>query len=196
MKTLTTVILSATLMSPVVRAEMVSGKINNAIQSAETDLYNILEKDMTIVNFAKGGSVLSEAEARNIRAVYRSVVADGDIEKIIVAAWSDKEAIKSGEKLPEAQVVLAQKRAEAVKRSLSEMTNKPIESYNMGQDAGWIAKTFRTKDARLKDALKSAAAPDRNTQELASLLELKGGPGTALVIVKRDVKGENSTTGR
>ncbi|RYZ55907.1 MAG: hypothetical protein EOP07_13370 [Proteobacteria bacterium] len=169
------------------KSETVKNSVNSALESAQTKLYDLVDKDMTTVNFAKGGSALSEAELRNIRAVYKSVLADTQVSRVIVAAWSDREGIKSGVKLPPAQVNLAQKRAEAVKRILAEMSDKPIDSYNMAEDASWIEKTFRTKDAKVKEEVKSPGiTPDGNVQSLAANLESKGGPGKTVVIVQRN----------
>lgn len=178
--------LGGALLSPYAQAGTMKSSVNSAIESAQTSLYDLVDKDMTTVNFARGGFALSEAELRNIRAVYKSVLADAQVSRIIVAAWPDREGIQKDEKLPEAQVSLAQKRAEAIKKVLREMSDRTIESYNMAEDASWIEKTFRTKDARVKEALTSPeASNDAAAKSLAATLEAKGGPGRALVIIQR-----------
>ncbi|RYZ87010.1 MAG: hypothetical protein EOP04_12685 [Proteobacteria bacterium] len=75
MKSFSLVILTSLLVSPVAFAQSVENQVKDALQTAETGLYDLIDKDMTTVNFTRGGSSLSEAEMRNIRAVYKSVLA-------------------------------------------------------------------------------------------------------------------------
>ncbi len=170
--------------------------LNSVLESAQTTFYDLIDKDMTTVNFAKGGSALTEAELRNIRAVYKSVLSDSEVTSIIVAAWSDREREGEGLKLPLGQVKLADKRALAIKEVLRPMTYKAITSYTMGEDTGWLSLFFPSKDAKVDPRL---SAPDTATEAkiraLAKDLDGRGGPGKAVVIVQHQAI-PSKTSGR
>lgn len=153
--------------------------------------------DSTSVNFIKGGSALSEAETLNLKALYEKSGRNAPVERILVVAWADKEGLKSEDKANASQVSLAQKRAEVIKQLMGDLSNKPVLSYNMAKDAGWIAKTFHTRDAELKDALKFPDAADEQNRALAEILQQQGGLGKAVVILqKEDDNLGNQAAGR
>lgn len=168
-------------------AETAASKMSQAMEDAETKLYDLMDKDINSVSFAKGGFALSENETRSLRAVYKSVLRDDSVKKVIVAAWADREGIRAGEKLSDADVALADKRTDAVKKVLTEVGAKNFELHNMAQDATWIAKTFKTRDAAVKEAMKKGNAKEKDTEvnAIVRLLEEKGGAGKAVVIVAR-----------
>lgn len=156
------------------------------IEDAETKLYDLMDKDINSVSFAKGGFALSDNEQRSLRAIYKSVLRDDRVRKVIIAAWADREGIRTGEKLSDADLSLADKRAQAIKKVLSEVGATTFELHNMAEDATWIAKTFKTQDAAVKEALKKGSSPDAEANAVARLLEDKGGSGRAVVIVERE----------
>ena len=189
-KSLVSVVL---LLSPF--ASFQTASAGEVLQTMQTKLYDLMDKDITTVNFGKGRSQLSEAEVRNIRAVYQSVLDDTSVSGVIVAAWSDQTEIKDGKKLLPAQLAVAQKRTDAVKRILTDLGSKNVLTYVMGQDASWIDKTFRTDDAKVKEVIQNPSkANDSNNLSIAKTLEDKGGPGKAVVIVQRN--STHATTGR
>lgn len=152
--------------------------------------------DSTSVNFIKGGSALTEAETLNLKALYERASNLGPVARILVVAWADKEGLKSNEKATEAQIVLAQKRAEVVKDVLVGLSQRHVESVNMAKDAGWIAKTFHTKEAEIKDAVKFPSAANETRKALATLLLQQGGLGKAVVILELEPKPGTRAVGR
>jgi len=110
-----------------------------------------------------------------------------------VAAWAD-DKMPSGGKLSDAQVDLAEKRADAIEDMLEKMGNKNIDTYNMAKDATWIGKDFETQNAEVKEALKGKPADDANANRIAQLLESKGGVSKAVVIIKRNVPARKAAS--
>jgi hypothetical protein len=159
-------------------------KVENAVEDLKTAAYDLVDKDITSISFAKGSYKLSKAEVSSLRAVYKAVQSDSTVDKVIVAAWGD-DKMPSGDKLSDAQVDLAGKRAEAIENVLEKMGNKNIDTYNMAKDASWIGKVFETQNAEIKEAMKGNPADDASANRIAQLLESKGGVSKAVVIVKR-----------
>jgi hypothetical protein len=116
--------------------------------------------EMTTVNFIKGGSALTEAEALNLKALYEVSSRAGSIVKIQVIAWPDMDDLSFSQDKPRhAQVALAQKRIDTLTAFLNEMSQKLVETHNM--------------------------ASDKNAKKLSALLTSKGGPQRAVVIIER-----------
>jgi hypothetical protein len=167
-------------------AENAANKVEQAVENLKQETYDLVDKDITSVSFSKGSHKLSKSDLSTIRAMYKAVLSDSTVEKVIVAAWAD-DKMPSGTKLSDAQVDLAEKRADAIKDVLKKMGNKNVDTYNMAKDATWIGKVFETQNAEIKEAMKGTPADDANANRIAELLESKGGVSKAVVIIKRNV---------
>lgn len=167
-------------------AENAANKVEQAVENLKQETYDLVDKDITSVSFSKGSHKLSKSDLSTIRAMYKAVLSDNTVEKVIVAAWAD-DKMPSGTKLSDAQVDLAEKRADAIKDVLKKMGNKNVDTYNMAKDATWIGKVFETQNAEIKEAMKGNPADDANANRIAQLLESKGGVSKAVVIIKRNV---------
>jgi hypothetical protein len=180
------VLLGALFAAKAMAAEAPASDVSKTIEDAETKLYDLMDKDVNSVSFVKGGFALSDSEQRSLRAVYKSVLMDDSVKTVIIAAWADHQGVQAGEKLSDAQISLAEKRAEAVKKALAGAGAKSFALHNMAKDATWISKTFKTEDAAVKDALKKGSSKNPEANSVARLLEDKGGAGKAVVIVERE----------
>jgi hypothetical protein len=167
-------------------AENAANKVEQAVENLKQETYDLVDKDITSVSFSKGSHKLSKSDLSTIRAMYKAVLSDNTVDKVIVAAWAD-DKMPSGTKLSDAQVDLAEKRADAIKDVLKKMGNKNVDTYNMAKDATWIGKVFETQNAEIKEAMKGSPADDANANRIAELLESKGGVSKAVVIIKRNV---------
>ncbi|WP_141733455.1 OmpA family protein [Oligoflexus tunisiensis] len=174
-------------------AENAANKVEQAVENLKTEAYDLVDKDITAVTFKKGSATLSKSDASSLRAVYKAVLNDNTVDKVIVAAWAD-EQMPSGGKLSDAQVELADKRADAIENLLEKMGNKNVDTYNMAKDATWIGKVFETQNAEVKEAVKGTPADDPNANRIAQLLEAKGGVSKAVVIVKRNVPARKAAS--
>ncbi|HYX38439.1 MAG TPA: hypothetical protein VE954_35500 [Oligoflexus sp.] len=166
-------------------------KVEQAVEGLKTETYDLIDKDITTITFAKNSSKLSKSEASTLRAVFKAVLSDDTVDKVIVAAWGD-DKMPNGGKLSDAQVDLAEKRAAAVEDVLEKMGNKNVDTYNMAKDATWIGKVFETQNAEIKEAMKGKPADDATANRLAQQLESKGGVSKAVVIVKRSHPGRKA----
>jgi outer membrane protein OmpA-like peptidoglycan-associated protein len=174
-------------------AESAANKVGQAVENLKTEAYDLVDKDITAVSFEKGSYKLSKSDASTLRAMYKAVLNDNTVDKVIVAAWAD-EKMPTGGKLSDAQVDLAEKRADAVEDLLEKMGNKNIDTYNMAKDASWIGKVFETQNAEIKEAMKGQPADDANANRIAQLLDSKGGASKAVVIIKRNLPARKSAS--
>lgn len=174
-------------------AESAATKVEQAVENLKTETYDLVDKDITAVSFAKGSHKLSKSDLSTIRAMYKAVLTDDTVDKVIIAAWAD-DKMPSGGKLSDAQVDLAEKRADAIEDVLKKMGNKNVDTYNMAKDASWIGKVFETQNAEIKEALKGKPADDANANRIAQLLESKGGVSKAVVVIKRTLPARKSAS--
>lgn len=174
-------------------AENAANKVEQAVEDLRQEAYDLVDKDITGVTFTKGSHKLSKSDLSTIRAMYKAVLTDDTVDKVIIAAWAD-EKMPSGGKLSDAQVDLAEKRADAIKDVLKKMGNKNVDTYNMAKDASWIGKVFETQNAEIKEALKGKPADDANANRIAQLLESKGGVSKAVVIIKRSMPARKAAS--
>ncbi len=174
-------------------AENAAAKVEQAVEDLKQETFDLVDKDITGVSFAKGSHKLSKSDLSTIRAMYKAVLTDDTVDKVIVAAWGD-DKMPSGGKLSDAQVDLADRRVDAIKNVLKKMGNKNIDTYNMAKDASWIGKVFETQNAEIKEALKGKPADDANANRIAQLLESKGGVSKAVVIIKRSMPSRKAAS--
>jgi hypothetical protein len=154
--------------------------------SVKTTFYDVMDKDITTVDFEKGSAVLSEAEKSDLKAMVAAVKSDTTINNVIVAAWSDEEYPKTkGEKLSQAEQDLANKRATNVEAELKTLGLNKIETHSMAENPGWLARTFSTKDATLKGEGRGRNASDKEVMKIGQDLRDKGGPGKVVVFIRR-----------
>jgi hypothetical protein len=174
-------------------AENAANKVEQAVENLRQEVYDLVDKDITAVSFSKGSHKLSKSDASSLRAMYKAVLTDDTVDKVIIAAWAD-DKMPTGGKLSDAQVDLAEKRADAIEDLLKKMGNKNIDTYNMAKDATWIGKVFETQNAEIKEALKGKPADDANANRIAQLLESKGGVSKAVVIIKRNMPARKAAS--
>jgi outer membrane protein OmpA-like peptidoglycan-associated protein len=174
-------------------AESAANKVEQAVQDLKTAGYDLVDKDVTAISFSKGSHKLSKSDVSTLNAMYKAVLSDNTVDKVIVAAWAD-EKMPAGGKLSDAQVDLAEKRADAIEDALEKMGNKDVDTYNMAKDASWIGKVFETQNAEIKEAVKGQPSDDANANRIAQLLESKGGVSKAVVIIKRNMPARKSAS--
>lgn len=184
---LATRILLATGLTLSAASVMAEGTQPSTIEKIQTKVYELLDKDMTAIKFAKDSDALTDGEKQSIRAFVTAAKNNGKVDKFIVAAWSDEEMPKGDKKLSDKQKNLADDRNHAVKQALKEAGADDVEGFSMATDANWIQKTFNTEGAQLKGEGKIKDADDQFTANIGQRLRSKGGPGTAVIVAKYEV---------
>ncbi len=184
---LATRILLATGLTLSAASVMAEGNQPSTIEKVQTKVYELLDKDMNTIKFAKDSDALTDSEKQSIRAFVTAAKNNGKVDKFIVAAWSDQEMPKGDAKLNDKQKNLADDRSHAVKQALKEAGADDVEGFTMAVDANWIQKTFNTEGAQLKGEGKVKDAEDQVNANIGQRLRSKGGPGTAVIVAKYDI---------
>lgn len=181
------VALTTALTAGAAYAESASSAVKGAVQNVKTELFDIMNKETVTVNFKDGSSVVDQGEVNDLKALLTSNKREGKIDSLIIAAWSDKDyPAGQGETLSDADRKLADQRADAVKKTLTSLGAGKVDSYSMAEHPSWIAKTFNTQDAKVKGEGAVKDADDNLTAQIGKQLKDKGGPGTVVVLVRRE----------
>ncbi|HTL13193.1 MAG TPA: hypothetical protein VL588_11935 [Bdellovibrionota bacterium] len=139
------------------------------------------------LDFRKGSSVLSSDDESKLRELVNKAQTGAKIDQMTVAAWSDKALPKEGQKLSDADQRLAKGRSDAVYMFLKDQLNVPyVATYNMAEDANWLAKTFRTSDAELKSLFGKKGTQTPVTNNEMKIIKDEGGPSKVVVLVERN----------
>jgi hypothetical protein len=154
-------------------------------ETVTTGVFQIVEKDMTAIKFPEGSADLTANDRAAIVAMVDSVRGDATVDQFIVAAWSDKDypALKS-QALSKADQRLAEERLARIKTVLTEAGAKSIETDSMAEHPGWLATAFDTEQVKLKGGGKVSSDDDRIVVALGKQIRAKGGPSSAVIIVK------------
>lgn len=139
------------------------------------------EHIVTNIAFDKGTKSLTPAARAELDKAIAAARAQGEIEDITVAVWSDMEYPGKARKLTSSQVKLAEDRGDEIEDYLSEDLN--VSSYrvgvhNMGEKPNFLSDFFKTADADLKDQLTAEGiAPTADAP-------ITGHASSALVLIK------------
>ena len=130
----------------------------NAISRAaarEADAHRFTE-----IQFEQGSAALTVGAMENLRNTILTSNSEGNLDEVIVMAWSDEELPAAGaQTLPKAQRDLAKERGKSIERFVKQIKSVDVDSYNMAEKSGAVSKLFNTRDNRLKKTLIAAGLP-------------------------------------
>lgn len=132
------------------------------------------------LSFAKGSSQLPKDAANRLKKALREAASRGPVSEVKIIAWADKEYPSTYNKaLPTSERKLAEQRAQAVAQFLEKATGgATVQSINMAERPGAMARFLKTSDFRVKRSLERAGIPNEDTSVKVPAMERK-----ALVLV-------------
>lgn len=138
------------------------------------------EHVVSSIRFPMGQSKLTASARTELAQAVEAAKKSGGVEDVTVVVWSDREYPPKNQKLPKAQVNLAENRGEEIENYLEDdLATGSVSVHNMAKHPTAINRFLRTTDARLKKELVAAGiAP------AADGAEVTGRSSTALVIVQ------------
>ncbi|MDQ3230858.1 MAG: hypothetical protein M3Q07_03475 [Pseudobdellovibrionaceae bacterium] len=146
-----------------------------------------LEKEAVTVTFPKGSSELSADDQARLRELVPAWQKDKDIDKVIVAAWSDLQYPKQqSTRLPESARDLAEKRADRIEDFVEKLGVADVDTFSMAEKPNWFQKVLHTDAAQIKGEAKDMKVDSLNEDRIHRILDSKGGPSKAVIILKRN----------
>jgi hypothetical protein len=145
--------------------------------------FRMLDKDLIAVTFEQGSAELSKDSLAKLNDFVKSTSAEAKVEKYIVAAWSDS-AYPSKKDVSRVEEALAVARSMHIKEGLSASGADKVDAFQMTKEPNWIQRAFGTQATELKGQGWTATAYERVLKDMGEKLREKGGPRTAVVVVK------------
>ncbi len=171
------------------QGQTASQRTADEIDAADYDAFisKLISSDMTVIEFEKGSDKLSSAAKDKLAALAKATRNDKNIDALVVAAWADVDyPAAKGEQVSDAERKLADNRKNEVERVLEKANADDVSSYSMAEQPGWIAKTFNTEGALIKNKGKKLTDQSRLEAAIGKRIRGAGGPGKAVVVVRYD----------
>lgn len=148
--------------------------------------FRAFEREVVVIGFAPSYSVLSDAEEVHIEMVMNNLKAGAPLDKLIIAAWPDEQptgAKDSSRRIKLSAQKLAEERAQAIAQFIQASAGRGlrIEIRSMVRAPQWLKKNF----PQLMGG-SSLGRAENGENRLIKLLEERGGPGKALILVKHE----------
>lgn len=163
---------------------LMGGSVVDASSSDDT-LHPISERAM-VIRFEAGKNALSALDEERLRNLVAGIGAD-NIDRIEVAAWSDRSFPKKTSDLPKADRDLASQRASKIEsflKSQLDISGMKVKTFNMAETSNWLARTMRTEDAELKSIFAKEGGAQLNRVDF-NYIAREGAPSRAVVVVVR-----------
>ena len=137
------------------------------------------------IAFERGSASLSDEAKLNLKQMVDDIRARGDVDKIKIAAWSDRPFMGESD-LAKADRNLAKERLDAINNYLKdELDVSNTDYFNMAERSNWLARLFRTEDAELKSVFARADTPISDDE--FQMIKKHGSPGHAVVVARREI---------
>jgi hypothetical protein len=140
---------------------------------------------VTEVTFERGQAMISEDLKKEIREFVQKAQASGEIADVKVVAWSDSEYPAQGKKSSEADIKLAEKRAEEMTRYLNselKIDRSDIDTFNMAKRPNALQKLVRTPSSKVKGTLEKKGAAPKTGQDMG-LFDRKSQVSKAILMI-------------
>lgn len=113
------------------------------------------------VEFEPGTDILTRAGKVELTRLVEEARSKGEIDKVRVLSWADREYPRDGEEIARVETYLADERATVVQEFLEEQLKvSDVDTFNMARRPGTLKRIFRTPEFRVKDqAEESGIAP-------------------------------------
>lgn len=171
--------------------EEMSDLKDQALLHTETAMFDLLDKRGLTISFAAGQATLNAMDQRSIKALVKSLDGEGDITRVMVVSWPDKEVpLRMDESLPDEDIRLAMERSSQVSKALNDAGLTSVDSYNMAENPGWLGQVFGSDDYDLKKSYRDNGTGDADeaTARVAKLLREKGGASSTVILIEQDIR--------
>ncbi|MEA9357214.1 hypothetical protein SHI21_13400 [Bacteriovorax sp. PP10] len=166
--------------NPVVHAETMHMKEKN-MQSKSTKYYKHTTEN-AVLDFNKDTASLSTMDQDKLNNLVKSAKEKGEITKIEVAVWSDKEHPAKGD-LSKPDITLAENRATHIKDILKKDIGhtRHVKVFNMAEGSNMVARMFHTPTAELNSEFAKRSKDSMRSEDF-QIIKKEGAPSKAVVI--------------
>jgi hypothetical protein len=138
------------------------------------------------LKFSLAAARLTEDQKKDLTSAVAAARMKGDIEKVKVLAWADKEYPQTQTKHDPADTELADNRAYEIKKYLKDnLAVSTVDTFNMTQRPSRIEKVLNTKDVQLKKHIEDESATEDMSKNSAFALKDESSKALILVYLKR-----------
>lgn len=135
---------------------------------------------VTSVEFNKGQRALNPKATEGVERSITTASSQGEIDKVDVIVWSDREYPANGQKLDRVQTDLADGRGESIKNYINRHApSADVNIVNMAERPSPLAKLFNTEDAEMKRKLTNLGFTPGPNNEFET-----GRPSSALILIQ------------
>jgi hypothetical protein len=179
--TFITIIISSLIVgNAIAQAETMPSKMKKT--QASTAKYYKKTTENTVLDFGMDSAILSISDQEKLSKMVSMAKDTGEITKIEVAVWSDKQNPAKGD-LSKSDRELAANRAihikEIIKKDIGH--TRHIKVFNMAEGSNWVAKMLRTPQAELNSKF-AKRGKDSLEREDFQIIKREGAPSKAVVI--------------
>lgn len=107
----------------------------------------------TTLSFDTGSSTLTNESKNKLKNIVKEARNKGTIDEVQVAVWSDNPTPRAGEQLSKSDQGLVNNRINGIHAYLKRLNVSDVDSYNMAEQASWLARVFHTDAAELKSEI-------------------------------------------
>lgn len=150
------------------------------------------------IEFSENAHTLTSAQKEMIKEKISGLKNKGSDYNIGIAGWSDQPYPGKEAELSEEAQDLASKRIEAVENYITDELNfeGSISTYNMAQQANWLARMFDTEGAELRSVFaKDAKVSDDTLRERFKAYQEVGGEKKVALVISSDKAQDEQPAG-
>ncbi len=141
--------------------------------------------DYKTLSFEKGVTTLSDSQKAEIKEIaqgFNQVNRDLDV---TIASWSDEPSTNQAKSQSSEQQNIADERTKSIKNYMKEISLEidNFETFNMAENPNFLAKTFNTKESKVKAAVDSDPSISSALKPEYQILKDNGEAGKSVMIV-------------
>jgi hypothetical protein len=161
--------------------------VASTAQAYITDSVTTLSKnmgavDVSEVKFDTGSATLSEDQKTTISDVITKARAQGELKKVKILVWSDKEYPRRQVKYSKDDITLADDRIKELQQYLKDSLNvDKVVAFNMAERPSKMQRFFETKDSEVKNAVENEGDVP-TSKEQTGIFGLKGESSKAIIM--------------
>lgn len=135
-----------------------------------------------VLDFNKDTASLNTMDQDKLNNLVKTAKEKGEITKIEVAVWSDKEHPAKGD-LPKPDITLAENRANYIKEILKKDIGhtRHVKVFNMAEGSNMLARMFHTPTAELNSEFAKRGKDSMKSEDF-QIIKREGAPSKAVVI--------------